>query len=486
MFEKVLKANAIYAIGSVSHSAAFLLLVPYLINSLTPTEFGIWSLLEVSIFILSLSISIGLDIGLMREYWYMDNEVQRARLAGTVFIAMLMWGSILMILVAGVALRPLENFLHTTPRILLLATLAAFFETLFALTLTLFRIREEPIKYVILSLGRMATFVTSSIALVGIGCGLEGAVTGRALAGFVALVAGFMLTRSYISLEFDWSFLKRVATYGLPLLPTNLAGFILLGSDRYFLQFYTTAAVVGIYSFSYKLVSVFNVMLHRPFALDWAPRRFKIATLHDAPRQYADVLLVYFFVGTLFILVILAVAPVIYEWIAPVDYWEGLDVLPLLLLAALIYGLSYPLTVGIVIKDRTSYAAVVGFFAALLCLGLNFWMVPRFGMEGAAWATLLSYISWTCGMAVVSLRLYPIPYPPIDLLVICTAGIFGYLGLTWLVHLGEGDLSSICMILIRLSWLLLVFGVVGRVLLKRTFHRGEDGITSRGIKTKQG
>ena len=92
MVNKVAKDNVIYAVGSVANSAALILLVPYLVNTLTPAEFGIWSLLEIGILIVSLLISAGMDIGLMRQYWFLEDALARARLAGTVIIAVAAWG----------------------------------------------------------------------------------------------------------------------------------------------------------------------------------------------------------------------------------------------------------------------------------------------------------------------------------------------------------------------------------------------------------
>jgi O-antigen/teichoic acid export membrane protein len=466
MVNKVAKDNVIYAVGSVANSAALILLVPYLVNTLTPTEFGIWSLLEIGILIVSLLISAGMDIGLMRQYWFLEDALARARLAGTVIIAVAAWGLILTAALMGLVLHfGAAQLVGTTPRIAMLALLSAFFEAIFGLALNLFRIREEPTKFVVLSIGRLLLFLTGSIALVAAGRGLTGAIAGRAFADMIALVAGLIVTRQYYVFYFDRARLKRVITYGLPLLPTNLAAYILLASDRFFLQFFTSAAIVGIYSFAYKIVSIFDVLVNRPFALDWAPRRFKIATFSDAPQRYANVLIAYLFVATLSILIIIAVAPFLYELLAPPVYLEGLKVLPILLLAALVYGLSYPLNVGIVIKDKTVYAAIIGIVAALLCIVFNFWLIPPYGMLGAAWATLLAYGVWTGGMTIVSLHLYPVPYPGKKLLTICATALLGYAGLYWSMQVN--GISSLLMLVTRLGWLATVFGITALIFMRR-------------------
>jgi O-antigen/teichoic acid export membrane protein len=467
MLIKLIRSNITYTIGSVANSAAQLILVPFLINTLSTVEYGVWAILEVTIILLNMFIAAGLDIGLMREYWPLQSEKERGILAGTVIMTVGIWGLFLLGFAASLfQLGLLTRFVQASRLSFLLAILAALLESLSNLTLTIFRIREEAIKFVGLSFSRMFIFMCSAVILVRSGQGVEGAVGGRALAAFAALVFGIFLLRRFIHLGFHWAYLKRVVAYGFPMLPANLAANILLASDRYFLQFFSSAEVVGIYSFSYKITSLYEVLINRPFALDWAPRRFKIANQKNAPQKYAFILLAYLFVGVFGILAILAVAPNLYGLLAPKVYWGGLNVLPVLLFSVLIYGLSYPLTIGIVIKDKTHYAAIIGWIAAGLCLAFNYWLIPRYGMMGAAWATVFSYAVWTFGMTVVSLRLYPVPYPVKMLAGILLPGALGYIGLNWLMqHIGS-DFLSLPLFLIRFSWLALMFAFVGVILFR--------------------
>jgi len=285
------------------------------------------------------------------------------------------------------------------------------------------------------------------------------------IAGFIAMMIGLILCRHALSFHFNPAILKKVAVYGLPLVPMNLAAYILLSSDRYFLQHYYSASIVGIYAFTYKIVSIFDVLVNRPFALDWAPRRFKIATLKNAQQRYSEVLLLYLLVSIGCIMIIISISPLIYRFIAPSIYAAGTSVLPVLLLAALLYGLSYPLNIGIVIKDKTSYAAVIGIIVAGFCLLLNYWLIPRYGMLGAAWSTVFSYFLWTGAMTVTSMRLYPILYPKRKILVIIIISIISYVGIYFSDKiLGDYFVETI---ILRLVFLTILFGTVAIILFQR-------------------
>jgi O-antigen/teichoic acid export membrane protein len=474
MWSRFIKTNAFYAIGSAANTAALFLLVPYLVNRLTPAEYGAWSLFEVAILLLSMLILAGLDVGLMREYWFLDGEAKRARLAGNVLFAIGLWGGILLILGLLPLLAGWRVSLPGGSHTVIWALAIPWAEAIFAFFLTLFRIQEQAIRYVVLSVGRMVLFMGIAIGFVQSGYGLSGALLGRLSGTLVMLIPAIILGFRYVSLHTDRKLLIPVIRYGLPLFPTNLASYVLFASDRYVLQHFATLETVAVYTFAYKLATVLDVLITRPFAIDWAPRRFKIATQRDAPSQYARILLFYLWAAVAFSLLIIALTPLFYRWLAPKEYWPGMKVVPVILLAYLIYGLSYPLNIGIMLKDRTRYLPMIGWIAAVICLGLNFWWIPTFGMWGAAWATVVAYGVWTAGIAFLSLRLYPVLYPVRHIGMIVLLGALGYVGLC---GIDKALIVQAPVLLgVKLFWVFVITGSVG---LKIWYDYGKS---VRGIK----
>ena len=49
-------------------------------------------------------------------------------------------------------------------------------------------------------------------------------------------------------------------------------------------------------------------------------------------------------------------------------------------------------------------------FGAAVNIGLNVLLIPRYGMVGAAIATLVAYVALLLGMTLYSQRVYPVPY----------------------------------------------------------------------------
>ncbi|MDT9226724.1 MAG: polysaccharide biosynthesis C-terminal domain-containing protein, partial [Limnospira sp. PMC 1279.21] len=80
------------------------------------------------------------------------------------------------------------------------------------------------------------------------------------------------------------------------------------------------------------------------------------------------------------------------------------------LLANLITGLYYNVSIWYRLTDRTLSGAWIALIGAAITIVLNLWWLPLFGFWGSAWATLICYMVmlWICHSW--GARVYPIPY----------------------------------------------------------------------------
>jgi O-antigen/teichoic acid export membrane protein len=412
-----MRIHLAYAIGGVANSFALFLLIPYLVLRLTIEDYGSWNLFEVMILFITMVAGAGLDVGLIRSYWGENADPPRP-LVGTVIIGNTIWGILLFGIGIGIILglgqfNSVQEMLPSsfTTNTLILIVLIGVFEGWFNLLIAVLRVREQAIAYVIVTFGRMLLFLLFVVIAVESGGGISGALNGR----FYATVMGTAITLIILLPHFNWEWHQpmwnRVVRYGLPLLPTNLAMYMLLASDRYVLTAFTSTQIVGIYGFMYKLATTLDIVVIRPFSLDWAQRRFSIANRPDAKEAFGKIALFFLWISLTFGLLVFAGTRFIYTWVDNPDYSQGIPYIPLILLGFVAYGLSYPLNIGMILKDRTDWLPPLSWISAIVCLGLNVWWIPLFGMAGAAWSTFVAYSIFTLTLAVASQRLFPIHYP---------------------------------------------------------------------------
>src|SRR5690606_1582024 len=118
-----------------------------------------------------------------------------------------------------------------------------------------------------------------------------------------------------------------------------------------------------------------------------------------APKTFADVFRYYNFVAAgIFLTVALFVAeiaaipiPGLRGTLIDSRYWLGLSAVPMLLAAYWFQGWYTNFTAGVFIREKTKILPKITLAGATITILANVALIPYFGMEGAAWASVLSY-----------------------------------------------------------------------------------------------
>lgn len=215
----------------------------------------------------------------------------------------------------------------------------------------------------------------------------------------------------------QWHLLRPMLIYALPLLVAGLAGMVNETLDRILLKrmLYPTLgetetmATIGIYGACYKISIVISLMIQ---AFRYAAEPFFFAQeKQQGNRQlYAKVMtwFVWVLAGT-FLLVMLYID--VFKYFIPnAAFWQGLHVVPILLLANIFLGIYYNQSVWYKLSDRTGYGAGLAIFGALITLGLNYAFIPAYGYMASAWATFACYGSMMVASYLLGRKFYPVPY----------------------------------------------------------------------------
>lgn len=92
------------------------------------------------------------------------------------------------------------------------------------------------------------------------------------------------------------------------------------------------------------------------------------------------------------------------------DYLGGLVIVPVILLAYLFNGIYGIFTAGIYIEEKSIYVPIMTAIGAAVNVGFNYWMIPVWGIMGAAFATLASYFIMAVGYFIITQKIYRINY----------------------------------------------------------------------------
>jgi O-antigen/teichoic acid export membrane protein len=219
--------------------------------------------------------------------------------------------------------------------------------------------------------------------------------------------------------QFDKKEFKKLWIYAYPIMVMVVASTYNLVFDRLLLEkflpegFYpnrTSQEALGIYGSVYKL-SIFMSLATQAFR--YAAEPFFLSKTGDknSPETLADVTK-WFLITCIFIWLGVCLN---LDWLKVVFlrqriYWEGIMIVPVLLLANLFLGVYYNMSVWFKLNNKTYFGTLITFVGLIITIIANIILIPRIGYMGCAIAFLISCFSMTALCYVLGQRYYPIPY----------------------------------------------------------------------------
>lgn len=205
-----------------------------------------------------------------------------------------------------------------------------------------------------------------------------------------------------IKFQFDSKLLKTMLLYSLPLVVSGLAGMINEFFDRISIKFFYSVpehvenantfimSELGIYGANTK-IAVLMTLFVQCFRYAADPFFFSQVDSKDFNKIFADVNKYLVAFGMFIFLSIMAYIDIVKYFIAS-SYWEGLKVVPLLLLGHWLVGMIYLQSFWYKIKNLTKYGIVIFLIGSVITILLNYILVPKFGYIACAFANLFCYL----------------------------------------------------------------------------------------------
>lgn len=235
-----------------------------------------------------------------------------------------------------------------------------------------------------------------------------------------------------VRLHLDPALLKPMLAYSLPMVVIGFAGMVNEMLDRAILKYLlphdldTNLQMLGIYGACYKL-SILMSLFVQAFRYAGEPFFFSIAGRDDAQKSYALVMH-YFTIFGVFIFLLVTLFIDFFQYFIGAEFREGLDVVPVLLIANLLLGIYVNLSIWYKLTDHTVIGAWVSLAGAGLTAWLNVWWIPIWGYHGSAWATLICYLFMVVASWLLGRRYYPVPYKLGRMITYLSLGLALYAG----------------------------------------------------------
>jgi O-antigen/teichoic acid export membrane protein len=393
----------------VINSAFGILLVPVYVRHLRPNEYGVLSLLTITMTMATIFLKFGMNQAFFRHYYETEDPVQRRRIVGSTLLFLLVSTSLL---TAGLyALAPQVTALvlagdTTRTELMRMVFIIGFFEVITVVPDSILRARFQSARYSILNIiAFLFQILLISYLVIVVDSTVENVLLGRLAGAIFESVVFFFAVMRELSLLFSLKELRDMLGFGAPLIFNQIAFTLFLMSDRFFLEHYSTRVQVGIYALANTLVSAVTVLATGPFTQVWSVMRFSVMKEDGAEEYYSRVLTYIVFVSMFLSLGVAAVAGDGLQLKGPRGYWPAATIIPLLSISAVFDSAARVLNIGTTLKKGTIYAPLVLLMALGVNIGLNFLLIPKYGVMGATLSTLLSFMIF-CALRYWSSNLF--------------------------------------------------------------------------------
>ncbi len=412
--------TVLYGLGSILPKFLNFLLVRLHTSVFLPAEYGVISYLYSYVSFINVIFMFGMETAYFRFATKPGADENKIfNLAQTVVLSISLGLSIFIIAFAD----PIANLLDIKGKsnFIIWIVVILFIDSAVAIPFARLRLQKKPLKF---ALGR----ILNILILVGLNVYFlkfaYDASIGVAFVFIANLAANMFYLFFFFKTLISWrpAYEKEISSsmfsYGYPIMLTGLAGMTNENFSRLTLKWWlpenfypgkTSEFALGVFSACYKFSMIMNLVVIA-FRYAAEPFFFSNASDKNSPQLFAKVNH-YFVIVCCFILLGVSInLDILKYFLGNEVYWEGLSIVPILLLGYLFLGVYYNISVWFKLIDKTYYGTIITAGGALVTFAANYILIPKLGYVGSSWATLIVFFSMTTVCYFLGQKFYPIPY----------------------------------------------------------------------------
>lgn len=398
----LVKQSSHYFVGQIAVLAAGFLSFPILTRIFSVSDYGLMSLVTTTLFIAVAIVKFGMPNSIVRFYAEYSAKNKDISFFVTIFSGIASF-AIISGFVFLSAISYLDKYFNNKDLVYILHIVSLLIITgsLNDTLMSFLRAHQRTKLYNILAILRRYLALSLGISLsVYFIIGIKGYFIGQLISGAIILVCLLIIFRKSLILKgenFDFGILKNSFKFGFPLVWAEFGHLVLNYVDRYLIQFYLGSAALGLYTAGYNLATHITEALIYPINYAITPIYMSIIVKkgEKEAKEFFTKIFSYF---TLVLLPVtcgsLAVGKDLISVLASEKYIESYTVLSYVILGQAVYACTIILNNGLFIRNKTHIYNNIMIVTCIINIVLNLFMIPIFGIVGAAQATLFSYIAF--------------------------------------------------------------------------------------------
>ena len=245
---------------------------------------------------------------------------------------------------------------------------------------------------------------------------------------------GFIPEIRKLRFGIDFAMLKEMLKYTWPLLLLGLTGILNQVADkicfRYLVPGSEGEVQLGIYGACVKIAMIM-AMITQAFRYAYEPFVFGSNKDRNSGEMQAKVMNYFILFTLLAFMAVMAYLPIL-KYIIKSDYWDGLRVVPIVMMAEIFMGIYFNLSFWYKLTDQTWWGAIFSAIGCIVLLAINIIFVPQVGYMACAWGGFAGYGVCMILSYLVGRKKNPIPYDLKSALFYIILTLILYMAITYL------------------------------------------------------
>lgn len=436
--KKLFNETIIYGIGAILPRVIYFILNPFFIHQINREEFAQFTNLYAYMSYINIILTLGFETSFFRYSAEKQNE-QKA--FNTSFWFLFLTSSIFLVLVS-LLLTPISSLIGYSSHREYIQWFAfiAFFETIAVIPLAWLRFNGMPVKYTAIRVAQVLVQVLTVLAFfffvpkkISEILGMKTKVSYAFLSNLISVIFGLLLlTPVLLKVRFSFSkkLFREMIKYSFPIMLAGLAFMVNENFDKVINIYLIPSGDAGAYGGCYKL-AVLMTLFVTAYRMGVEPFFFKQMNDKNAPLTYSKVTEYFTTFSSIIALgIIVNISWLKHLFIPNPSYWIAIDIIPIIVIANLFFGIYYNLSTWYKVTDKTFIGTYISWSGAIITIILNVFLLKNFGLMVSAWTTLLAYFTMMVISYYLGQKNYPIPYPvkkiTLTLSILCLLSYLSY------------------------------------------------------------
>lgn len=388
-----------YFLNSLINNAIPFLLLPILTKYLAPGDYANITLFTAYVAIFNAIIGAGLN-SLIAKYFFISELKIVACLIGNIIIILAIF-SISTVLLMSINYKYIANTTALPLTWFLLIPINSFTYLVFQLVLGVIRNEKKVFSFSLHQIGNsFLNFFISLMFIVLLAYNWQGRVLGIILSNIISasLAINYLYKNNYIYMSFNISIAKEVLRFVVALIPNSLQLVLVPRIGIFFIQFYFSKTLLGIYSIGYQIAYVVMIIIIT-LKLSWEPFFFEELNKNEEPK---NILVVRMFYLHLFVIIVSVVFVNIFDnliikFMTNPEYYSAHDVVFWLTVGMFFNGFNLLIQPFFIHRNEEVFLGKMSFLNLIMMVIINYFSIKYWKYEGVPIAYFLTHFTLSLG-----------------------------------------------------------------------------------------